>query len=587
MEITYLPMLLQQDANKLYPDIANFDIVPPPHRPWRVSHTFFLKRRGWFAEYEDFWWDKVIDYLEFWWSKYWLVKSWTDLKLMKDWSATTLFTWTYSSLVNHRLLLVSACSWTKLDSWTWATSNVTSWVYTITDSTKSRTTNAFALKYIYVYEAATWQWQVFRISSNTATELTLERWWSVQPTNIKYHIFTSFSEVPALISNDWLYIVHNDTTIQKVINFSTVVDVIYNLWRMMYVDSNDNVVVSYQWYSCLFIDQTSIIWTFSWLNAMVQFQDFVLMMSSTRVWMIKKESVEVIDSEVIDVFKPVIISNLLWTFWRKSFAVYNQWLYLFTSAKRFVALTITPSWTDRYTVTQEDQWIYIQQYLDSIWNTNDVSIAINAEKIVFVNSSSTSYNMYIYDTYYKFWHRWDTELPIHGVVVFNNIYYLWDMVYDYDVSYTKDILTLDYTPYLKVIFGESDIFSLKNIITNKYYIWKNTDSNTKITRKAHVDWWKYSVSTTLKDSQYILNSSIYNANWTQWSTVLWYWIFWWYWFSASDYLIAWTNIIEIPISILCSLMEIEIEWDIEFWWMILWYSISEPVVTPINSVLWL
>jgi hypothetical protein len=81
MALTYLPMLLQQDVNKLYPDILNHDIIPPPHWNGRVSHTFFLKRRGWFVASTDFGWDKVLDYLEFNWDKYWLVKDWTNVKL--------------------------------------------------------------------------------------------------------------------------------------------------------------------------------------------------------------------------------------------------------------------------------------------------------------------------------------------------------------------------------------------------------------------------------------------------------------------------------------------------------------------------
>lgn len=41
-----LPMLLQQEANKLYPDIKNCDITHPPMYPGRVSHNFLLKKRS-------------------------------------------------------------------------------------------------------------------------------------------------------------------------------------------------------------------------------------------------------------------------------------------------------------------------------------------------------------------------------------------------------------------------------------------------------------------------------------------------------------------------------------------------------------
>jgi hypothetical protein len=57
---------------------------------------------------------------------------------------------------------------------------------------------------------------------------------------------------------------------------------------------------------------------------MVQFQDFVLMLTNTRIGMIKKETLTVVSSETIEVYKPVTITNLLGTFSAKSFSVYNQ-----------------------------------------------------------------------------------------------------------------------------------------------------------------------------------------------------------------------------------------------------------------------
>ncbi len=587
MALTYLPMLLQQDVNKLYPDILNFDITPPPHWNGRVSHTFFLKRRWWFLQNVDFGWDKLLDYMEFNWNKYWLVKDWTDIKLRKNNSTTTLFTGTFSTAVNHRILLMSAASWTQLMNWTWATSNVNAWVYTITDSTKTWTVNAYAWKYIYIQTATTWQWQVFKIQSNTATVLTLARWREVQPVASTYYIFDSFAEVPWIVASDWLYAVHNDTSIYKQANFWTVIDAIYTQWRLMCVDTNSNVIVSYEWYNSWFIDQTSIIWTYSWVKSMVQFQDFILMLSDTRIWIIKKISTSVLNGNPIDTFKPVTITNLLWAFSAKSFAVYNQWLYLFTSAKRFVAITITPAWTDRYTVTQEDQWMYIQQFLDSIDSTYDVSIAINAEKIVIASSNDTIHNFYLYDTYYKFRYRWNTLLPIHWLVVFNDIYFLWDILYTYDKDRVIDNWNNDYIPYIRVIFWESDIFSLKNVMSNKIYIWKNTNPLSKIKRKLHLDWWVYTAQTTFEKLKYLSDVTSYWPNTAIWNNILWYWIFGWSWITISDYVLSWINVVEIPVNFTCTLMEMEVLGNFEFWWMMIWYEIMEPVVTPVNSVLWL
>jgi len=581
--MAYLSMLLQQDVNKLYPDILNHDITPPPQWPGRVSHSFFLKRRPWFNTQIDFWWDKVIDYLQFNWSEYWLVKDWVNIKVYK-W-ATLLATQTYSSTVNHKLLTVWWPSWTLLDSWTWATSNVTLWVYTITDSTKTWTVNAYALKWIYIYDATVWTWQVLQIVSNTATVLTLYSWWIIQPTWISYKIFDTYSEVVAFVWADWIYAVHNTTDVTKIKRFWTAKDCVYNLWRLFVVDSNDNVLVSETWTNCYYYSQP--VWTYSWVLGMISFQDFVLMMCSDKIWMIKKESITIdSNSNPIDTFKTLTVTNVLGSFWKKSFTVYNQWLYVFTWTKKLMAVTITPSGTDRFTVQQDDQWIYIQQYLDSILAWDNVEIAINAEKVCMVHKWTWDTAIYMYDIYYKFRYRWSTLLPIHWVVVFNNLYYLWDQVYKTDTSLTQDVWANDYTPRIRSILWEEDIFSLKTYMMHKLYIWQNTSSETTIKYVCHLDWTRYEVKTDFKNIKYLTDSTLFNQNWTFWTNIYGYWIFGWNWFSVSDYIMWYVNCVEFPITLTSSLTEIYIEWDIEFGGMMMQYDVYDSYITPINSVAW-
>jgi hypothetical protein len=47
MEFVSLP--LTQDFNKLYTDVLNCDIVPPPFYTGRVPQTFVFKKRGAFV----------------------------------------------------------------------------------------------------------------------------------------------------------------------------------------------------------------------------------------------------------------------------------------------------------------------------------------------------------------------------------------------------------------------------------------------------------------------------------------------------------------------------------------------------------
>ncbi len=581
--MAYLSMLLQQDVNKLYPDILNHEISPPPQWPGRVPHSFFLKRRPWINQQISFGWFKVLDYLRFNWHEYWLVKDWTNLKLYKD--STLLSTKTYSTSVNHKLLTLQAPTWTLLDSWTWASSSATLWTFKITDATKTWTINAYAFKWIYITNATIGKWQIFQIASNTATELTLVSWWDTQPTWISYSIFDSISEAVAFIANDWIYVVHNLTSILKISTLWTIKDCVYNLWRIFAVDANDNAIVTNSWTNCFYY--TLPIWTYSWVQWMVAFQDFVLMMCTDRIWMIKKESIVVgTNWETIETFKTLTITNVLGTFNNKSFTVYNQWLYVFTWTKKLIALTITPSGTDRFTVQQDDQWIYIQQFLDWITTWDDIQIAINAQKVCLVHNNWTDHNIYLYDTYYKFRYRRDTELAIHWVVVYNILYFLWDKVYVTDTAIKVDSWNKDYTPRIRSILWEDDIFSIKTYQMHKLYIWWETDANTLIKYVAHIDWGKYEVTTTLSNIKYLNDVALYNADWTRWKDLFWYWIFGWTWFDIKDFVLWYVNTVEIPLTLTSTLTEVYIEWDIEFGWMLMQYDAYDPYITPIESVQW-
>ena len=580
--MAYLPMLLSQDSNKLYPDILNFDIIPPPQWPGRVSHSFFLKKRAAINIQKNFWWTEVLDYMRLWWSEYWIIKDWTNIKVYKD--STLLDTKPYSDSVNHKLFTMSAPSGTLLESWTWATSNVTTWVYTITDSTKSRTVNAYASKWIYIYDATVWTWEVIQVVSNTSTVLTLNTWWLVQPTNISYKIFDNYWEIVAFIANDWIYLIHNTTSIIKAKRFGTAIDCVYNLWRLFVIDINNNAIVSEPGTNALYY--TSPIWTYSWVQSMTTFQDFVLLMCNDRIWMIKKDSYEVTSWNVIETFKTLTVTNVLWVFWKKSYTTYNQWLYVFTSAKRFIALSITPSWTDRFIVWQDDQWVYIQQFLDNIQSWDLVWIWINSANIVFTHHSSTDNNIYLYDTYYKMRRRWNTNLPIKWIAVFSNIYFLWDKVYKIDESLSTDYWSNDYVPKLRSLFWEDSIFSLKNIFMHKIYIWKDTSPDTKITYTSHIDWVKYSLWTTLENIKYLWDSLLYSWQQTFGATTFGSWLFGWEWFNLWDYTLWFINTIEFPIAITTTLLEVVIEWDIEFWWMLFQYDELEPNITPRNSIAW-
>lgn len=582
--MAFQSMLLSQDVNKLYPDILNHEISAPPQWKGRVSHSFFLKRRPGLNTQVNFWGNDVIDYLQYEWFEYWLVKSWSNIKLYK-W-ASVLYTGTYNSAVNHKLFTTGWPSGVMQDSGTSLTATANLGTYTLTDSSKSWVVNAYAAKYIYIVTAGTGTWQVFRIISNTATVLTLESWWTIAPAWVtSYKIFDNYSETVAFVWGDGIYTVNNDTNINKMNNFGTVIDCTYSLWRNFIVDTNNNVWVSDEWRWCYF--SAVPIWTYSWVLSIASFQDFVLLMCKDRIGMIKKVSYTIdTDGSVLETFKTLTVSTNIWVFSAKSFAVYNQWLYIFSAINKLVALSITAAGTDRFTVTQTDQWIFIQQFLDNVKSTDVVSLWINAEKICLTIKNSDESLIFFYDTYYNFWYRWSTQLNITGVAIYNNIFFIGSWVFKIDKSLSKDTWALDYTPELRSIIGEENIFSLKNYRMHKLYIWADTDDMTKIKYICHLDWSKYSVETDFKNIKYLQDSTLFtDSNWFG-SSMFGYWIFGWEWFSMSEFIMWYVNTIEFPITLTSSLTEIYITWDIEFGWMMFEYEELSPTITPLNSVAW-
>lgn len=592
-----LSLLLQQDANKFFPDMRDFEVSYPPHWNGRVSHTFFLKKRKWLRELVDFWWDEVLDYMEFNWDKYALIKDWTNVKLKKNNSSTTLRTATYNSTPFYSLKTVSACSGTLLNSWTSITWSIVSTTYKLTDATKTRTVNAYAWKTVYLPTWTAWAWQMFKIISNTATELIVDSMEAV-PTACAYQIYDSFWEVVAFTGNDWIYTVNNDTSVNKVA-FTTkkVIDFTYSVWRLFVIVEWWQVRVSgtFTWanmwwgYLGLFFSwESAYKWTIADAMRIVQYQSFIVVLCSSRIVLMKEQSITITWAIELKTWTPQTVSNFVWLYSASSLNIYNEWLYMLTSSKRFVLLKITSVGVDKYVTSIDDAWANIQQFLDWIISTDSIDININQDEIIITHATWSLTNIYIYNQYYKFRHRRSTKLNITWVTTFVTPIFFGDSVYKYNTGFLTDEWDEEIKDYIKIVTWEDDIFAIKNYLLNKIYIWRNTSPTTEIKYSATLDWQTYITKTTIWRLTYLTNAAAFRLDATLWTNVLWFWRFGW---DANqeymlDNIVSAINTIEVPMWISAILLKTEIEWDFEFGGMLFGYDKLDPHVSTLDSVVW-
>ena len=101
-------------------------------------------------------------------------------------------------------------------------------------------------------------------------------------------------------------------------------------------------------------------------------------------------------------------------FKQNSFVVYNEGLYVFTDSKKFFAVTITSANIYRYQVLLQNQGIYMQKFFDGFAEDDNVSIFIEDSDIYLFKENEDGTEIFLFDSFYKGWHRWSTSLRING-----------------------------------------------------------------------------------------------------------------------------------------------------------------------------
>jgi hypothetical protein len=278
-----------------------------------------------------------------------------------------------------------------------------------------------------------------------------------------------------------------------------------------------------------------------------------------------------------------------WFLWIHSFnsvCSYNTWIYFLSNKNTFLSLNIEESYYNKYKITTEDLWIDIQQWLDNIKEDDPVSIEINTETIYITWYWWDKSTIFQYSTYYSFWHRWETALMIKNLTVDTNETYLWAISYRYWLTDEKyDEWRQEYIQHLRFFNWESDVFSLKTILYHDLYLWVNTDISSVVKYKARLSSWMYEYTIPLSNASFLQKASNLTAEKVLGNSILWYQTLGW---NAEKYII-WTylsdvDVLEIPLWLTYSLLEIIVEWDFETWGNLLWTLVHEPHLTPYEDV---
>lgn len=577
--------MLQQDFNKVYTDIENCIITKPPYLNWRVPQTFYFDKRGWFEVFENLWYDRIYDVISNSDWEYYLWSIWSDI-VLKKWT-TTLLSTTKAEDKNFKFIYWTSCKWVSVENWTWLVSNITDPlnIY-LEDSTKSWTVNAYAGMFVYIYNATAWTWQVLNIVSNTDTKLYIS-WIEADITWGEYKIFNSLWSIPFFLWWDALYWIHDDNEIIKVENFSWINDIVFAHNRFFSSDSNWNINKWWIGNYSLYQDWTSNVTTISSLYSMASFQDYLLLLSSDSISLIKKENIT-IWWETTEEFTWSLVTRDFWLFSMWAFEIYNQWLYILNSSKKFISLSINSVSDNKFTTKVSDEWIYIQQYLDNIWSWSSVNVYIDSNEIKIINTWAGSTDIYIFDRYYKWWHRWSSSIEIFW---YYNVIdkYFWADLYNIWTS-DYDINTVEFKQKIKLIFWEESFTAFKNIKFQKLILWTNTTE--WIIMNYIITSWQDLIRfpKEIKWTKLLQQGSVWNASKGSMlgQTILGLWLIWQD-DATLDYLYPKVWAVKINLGYACEMLEWELvatSWQrIVYWWQMIGYEQAQPWLTSVKNII--
>lgn len=605
MALEYSSYPLGQDFNKLYSDIVNCKIVPPPYFQGDVPHSFFLTKRDGFAKkysgtnFDAMGFSEIYDIEEYGTDYLYLIwKSGSKIHVKRyqistDTVQTIRNSQDWKSWVNYKFLYINTAKWitntagTNISSNSWETSIGTGFATTWLEG-----------KYIYLYQknaSATTPWgigQVFKIDYSTGGKLNVaSTGWIAAPTQCDYKIYDNFGSTLAFIDTDNIMVIHDyeDTAaapddLVPVPWVPSPLDAMYENNRLYIVQqplvagsASSNVYVGNVGFFGLYFWGRSLIGSSVSVYNIAAFQNYMLVLTKSGIDVILTVQTNV--SGTVYTFE--VLSNMtrdIAIYGQNYFLIYNQGFYIISNNKRFLSVTITPQPNDKYTIQLTPQWMYIQKFLDAIEPTDKVRFWVYDQDIYILHWDWEKTTVFVYKNFYQGWMRWTTSLFLNG-------FKFWKY-FGSDIYYTAEATTSDawgvwFSQSIQIVAGEDNIFQYKRLHFTKLILWSQSSKNIRIKHSTYIGWFydvydiglegaKYFDYLTTSSNDELYQDSLVGINnyysWNAWMT----------WISPLC-------IVEVPSGFFMNLDVIDIYWansdTIHFWWLLTGYELLQPQVT--------
>lgn len=610
-DFQYSSYPLGQDFNKLYSDIVNCKIVPPPYFQWEVPHTFFLNKRDAFAKkyswvnFNAMWFSEIYDIEEYGSDFLYLIwKVWTKIHVKRyqistDTVVTIRNSQDWKSGVNYKFIYVNTAKWTTNTSWTNISANPG-------EQTIGTGFAASGLegKFIYLYQknsgatAPGGIGQVFKIDYVTTWKLNVaSTGWIAAPSQCDYKIYDWFGSTLAFIDTDNIMVIHDyeDTAatpddLIPVPGVPSPLDAIYENNRLYIVQQplvagspSSNVYVGNVGYFSLYYGWRSLIGSSLSVYNITAFQNYILVLNNKWIDVILTVSTNVSwTTYTFEVLSTMTRDIAIYA--QNYFLIYNQWFYIISNNKRFLSVTITPQPNDKYTITLTPQWMYIQKFLDSIVATDKVRFWVYDQDIYILHWNWTFTNIFVYKNFYQWWIRWTTNLFLNWFKLWK---YFWNNIYYSTSTASVDGDNVWFSQSIQIVGWEDNVFQVKRMFFTKLIIGNNTTSTTNVSHSSYIGWYldKYTIPLTQakyfdylagsNDNELFSDSLVGISEYYSWNR----WLAW----------ISPLCIVEIPTWFFTNMDIIEITWwttdIVHFWWLLTWYELLEPQVTDSENTL--
>lgn len=581
-------MILPQEwFNSQFTQILNCSVENPPYNENFKDVNFFFKKRQWIASLKAFIWEDVQDIIQY------SDTSKTEFLVATETSTNVkVYKLDLTTLVATNILNVTKWKFVKfatvLTGWGWRidTWTATSWTNTtLWDSTKSWVVNDYAWYYVYISDW-TWAWQLRVINSNTDTTITVIGWDFNPDATSEYTIYKELIDAVMIATEagimwyDWTWFqLLNTAGWDNVDN--------YCFWksRFWYL-VNWQLRFSNVWDSFSFVDSA---WANNLLNTwdknavkLYPFWDALVIWTSSKIYACK-ESIDAWTWTVIYSIQELISD--LWLFSREAI-IYDEWLYIVWSDKRFYSVWLEVIWTQYY-ATLKEQGSTIYNYLEAlVFGTDELSIYADTNNI-FIYTTNWNSKEFVFNTTYKGWLVNEYATNIKNKKILNNVFYYMGTSYLWIQSWYEDLWT-DYLQRIDAISWQESIFQLK--------VWKYL--NILLWKADYVQWWnciltwhisnrKYTKTWNMQNAEYL--NDLIDALWeTMWENLTWSELFW-----GDNELyeqIADVEIIRIPFDTSWRIIEISLQsssWNwFFFWWLQLYVNTLNSWLTYIGNVIW-